>query len=88
MQTVYIVEEWDSRGDGQATNEWVFSTAEEAKAFVEWMEATATSASLQYYIEPHGVWTSAKDALTEVTLSERYSCEPWKRRSTDERSGS
>lgn len=79
MQTVYIVEEWDSRGDGQATNEWVFSTAEEAKAFAEQMEVTATSVSLMYFIDDHRVWTSAKDALTEVTLAERYSCEPWKR---------
>lgn len=78
MQTIYIVEEWDSRVEGQVTNEWAFSTLEEAKAFAERMETTATSVSLLYFIDDHRVWTSAKDALTEVTLSERYSCEPWK----------
>lgn len=78
MKTIYIVEEWDSRGDGHVTNEWAFSTVEEAKAFAERMETTATSASLMYFVDDHCVWTSAKDALSEVMLSERYSCEPWK----------
>lgn len=69
---IYLVEEWDSRGDGDLTRQWCFDSKDEALAFHQQMKAHTDRVSISYYVVRRNLYTTAAQAMHDVVVGARH----------------